>query len=432
MRVTPHVFRKTFSSPHIRTMFSSFSPQRTAAWYSPSVRVLVAGVALFLILPFAGTAEAAKPRVYELWQFKEDGDVDAWNYAGLEQGELMSEGMRFNVIDRAAFFRPLPEGFRDHVDALRLRWDATGLDEVAVLFLTLDDAGEIAKRFRLAFPIQEGPTYEYIPLDFYRKYIEDADILAVTFVGNATNVTFDSVRFLQYTRIEKLRGVWESFADLQPTTPYSINILLGPTITSDIGPFRDYRDWRQLSLSLNAYILVGISLLGIALLFIALVRRNRGEDWIVVRNFILKTLFTCIAAVWVLYDFRMGAEFLTNVYRDHRAFIAVDPKEAMFRDLGKFPSFVAFAKPFLEKENVYEFFVPDRWPYFGMMRYETYPALPNPGDPLSDLWVVFDRSDMSVDAEGRLVLAGNPITNPGTLVARFDEQSFIFRGTYAP
>ena len=151
-----------------------------------------------------------------------------------------------------------------------------------------------------------------------------------------------------------------------------------------------------------------------------------------VRSFVLRTFFACIAVVWVLYDYRMGAEFIVNVFRDHRMFIAANSAEATFRDLGKFPSFVAFAKPFLEETKVYEFFVPDRWPYFGMMRYETSPAMPNPGDPLSDLWVIFDRSDMSVDVGGRLVLAGNPITKPGTLIARFDEKSFIFRGSYAP
>ncbi|HLC75536.1 MAG TPA: hypothetical protein VJB82_00230 [Candidatus Peribacterales bacterium] len=386
------------------------------------------GLALLLIPSHSFAAE----RVYELWEFMKDEDIDAWHYVGLDEGELMSEGLRFNVKDRAVIFRPLPEGFHQHVDALRFRWDATGLDEVAVLFLTLDDDGQIAKRFRLSFPVSKGPTNEYIPIDFYRKDIEGSDVLAVTFVGNANNVVFDSVRFLHYTLFEKIRGVWESFADLQPLTPYSINILLGPTITSDIGSYRDYRDWRQLSLSLNAYLLVGIALFSIALLFVGLARTRRGAQWEDVRGMILRTLFAGIFAVWILYDVRMGAEFIANVFHDRSTYFAAEPAESSFRDIGKFPAFVAFAKPFLKEEEAYEFFVPDRWPYFGMMRYETYPALPNPGDPVSDLWVVFSRTDMSIDEENRLLLAGKPITAPGILVARFDAKSFIFRGAYAP
>ena len=41
-------------------------------------------------------------------------------------------------------------------------------------------------------------------------------------------------------------------------------------------------------------------------------------------------------------------------------------------------------------------------------------------------------TDMSIDEENRLLLAGKPITAPGILVARFDAKSFIFRGAYAP
>ena len=67
------------------------------------------------------------------------------------------------------------------------------------------------------------------------------------------------------------------------------------------------------------------------------------------------------------------------------------------------------------------------WPYFGSLRYYTYPSLPNPDEPVSDTWVIYDRSDITVGEDGMLYLNTEPFTKPGELLGRFDENSFVFR-----
>jgi hypothetical protein len=48
-----------------------------------------------------------------------------------------------------------------------------------------------------------------------------------------------------------------------------------------------------------------------------------------------------------------------------------------------------------------------------------------------DTWVIYRRSDLTVGADGRLMLLDEPVTNPGTVLGQFDENSFVFRVPYA-
>ncbi len=394
-------------------------------------KVFLFFIALLLLPQFSSAAGIS----YEEWGFKEAEDIRAWDFQGMETAHLSPEGLVFDIETQATMFRDLPDGFHDSVDAIELSYDPTGLEEVTLLLLSFDDSGDIARRFRLGFLVtRNGPVRQYVPLDLYRKDIKGTEKLAVVFRGNAQNVSFQSVRFIRYGIFEKIGAMWESFWNLQPFEPFTINILHGPTISTDAGPTIGMAEWQHiLARSVNAYFLVGLSLFGFLLLFIGLYRtEKRGEEWNAVRRSSLALFLGAILGVWLFYDFRMGTEFLRNVIRDHHSFIAAPASQKKFRDLGRFPEFVKFARPYLINVDGYEVFFHERWPYFGMLRYETYPAKPNPNDPQFDTWVIYDRTDMAVDAEGRLLLSGKPITQPGEILGRFDDRSFIFRGIYTP
>ncbi|HLD07664.1 MAG TPA: hypothetical protein VJB60_01225 [Candidatus Peribacterales bacterium] len=394
---------------------------------------LVLGIFTLTSLFFPQKTWAKAGEIYEDWTFRDEEDIRAWSYKGMEEAALTDEGLQFDIQANATMFRALPEGFHQHVDAIELSFDAMTLKEVALLFLTFDDEGKIVRRFRMSFlDMADGPVHQYIPLEFYRREVEKTEVLAMVYEGSAQDVTFDGIRFIHYSLFEKLIGAWKSFWNMQSFQPFTINILHGPVIVKDRGPFSLREDQRVMALSANAYFLVGIALFGLAMLFIALYRvRMKRESWENVRLSSLRVFLGTVFALWLFYDLRMGMEFLQNVAHDHFSFVIAEEREKEFRDVGKFPEFIAFAKPYLKDVPLYEFFTAERWPFFGMMRYETYPAKPNPGEPLADIWVIFNRRDMGVDTENRLTLSGNPITLPGTVLARFDVSSFIFRGQYA-
>jgi len=389
--------------------------------------VLLSCVLLLLFTPFS--VEAKSTRLYEKWLLNNEEEVLKWNTAGVpDEVVITPDGVAFNVEEQAAFFRPLPEGFHKNVDAIRLHYDATGLEEVVLLFIRIRADGEIVRRFRLVFPIEEGMIDEYVSVPFYKWDVKGTNVLAVHFRGDAQNVVFGGVRFLHFTMFEKLVMSWKSFWTFDSFSPFSINIFLGPVIMPDTEAIARHADWWYYGTSVNAYFMVGLALFGMGLLFWAARKSQKeGLQWLVVRKTILKRYFLIILLVWMFYDLRMGAEYIRNVAKDYREYIAADPSERTFRDHDRFYDFVAFVQDLVADRSQYEVFLSSEWPYFGSLRYYTYPSLPNPGEPVSDTWVVYDRSDITVGEDGMLYLDTEPFTKPGALLGRFDEHSFVFR-----
>lgn len=388
-------------------------------------------ISLFLCIAPIG-ALAASPRVVEDWQFTSQDDITSWNYTAIEEVLLTSKGVQFDVENQAVMYRPLPENFLERTDLMEIHYDATGLDEVAFLFLTLDAKGEITRRVRLPFAVDAGKEKPLLlSLQPYRAEFAGAELFAVSFQGTAQGVTFGEIRFLHFSLWDKIASAWDSFLFREPFLPFTINIIHGPTIDANPLAVRDASQ-HTTALSVNAPLLVGLSIFGFALLFFGWFRAWRGEKWGMIRRRALLLFFGAVAVVWLLYDLRMGTEFILNVAQDQKEFVQALPAEKTFRDLGRFPSFVAFAKPFLQNVQTYEVLLTEQWPYYGMLRYETYPARPNLDAPVSDVWLIYDRPDVTINAAGQLMSDGAPFTESGELLGRFDASSFLYRAQPLP
>src|SRR3989344_4624964 len=367
------------------------------------------------------------------WKIETQDALKEWNFSGINEGRVTSAGFQFDVTEQATMFRPLPKDFHSSVDGIELAYDAAGLEEVSLLLLQFNNDNKITRRFKIGFLGGEGPTTEYIPLDLHRSDIAGTEEIAIVYKGDAKGVIFGHVKFFRYNLFEEMLGAWRSFWRMQSFQPFTINILHGPVVIRDIGPYFLAESQHVLARSVNAYLLVGLSVFGIVLLFFGFYRiQSRGEQWNDERRNLLAIFFGTILAVWLLYDLRMGSEFIRNVAHDHWNYIVPPAPEKNFRDIGNFHEFAAGARKHLEGVEQYELFMRDRWPFFGMMRYETYPAKPNPGEPSSDVWLIYDRKDMRVSNDGRLMLSGEPITEAGEVLWRFDPSSFLFRGAYTP
>jgi hypothetical protein len=386
--------------------------------------------AIMILIPVC--TFAASPKVVEKWLIHNEEEMLKWNAAGLEQVEITSEGIFFDLEEKAAFFRSPPEGFKEDIDAMHAYITipellaGENIEEVALLVLSLKDDGEIAHRLRIGFTIEQGSTDIYVPLAHYRKDMGSADVIAISFKGNAKNIKFEGIKFLKHSLGQKIIASWRSFWILEPFTPHTINILVGPVITTDYMMAGDWYDnWHLNGISANAYMLVGISLFGVAILFYTgLFSKRKWEDD---RKGIVIIFFVFIASIWILYDFRMGVEFVRNVAIDHVQYISEDEETRTFRDRDRFYDFAKFVKSFVKDRETYEVFLPDPWPYFGSMRYYTYPSIPNPGDPVSDTWVVYEREDIVLREDNKLYHAGEAFTDAGEVIGQFSERSFVFR-----
>ena len=387
---------------------------------------------LFLACLFLFPSFAGAERVEEVWLFRTEQNISEWHYAGLEEGTLTQEGLQFSITDQAAIFRALPADFDRTVDGIKVYIDPIEGVEASLLLMQVEEAENVRKRIRIALTPEEGDIVSgfYVPLTYYKKDLKGMNTIAISLMGKAENVSFGGVRLFGYSPLEKLQGAFRSFLIFEPFRPHMINLLIGPVIMPDPMPLPLTRETLPLSTSVNAYFLVFIALSGIVLLLYAVfLARVRGKAWPELRAMILTRFFLSIAAVWVLYDLRMGYEFLRAVSLDHTSYISAPADTRTFRDMGRFYEFAAFATPFTSDRDWYELFAPDSFQYFGLMQYHTYPSLPNDGEPVSDTWVIYQRSDITLGEDSRLYHAGEAFTAPGVLLLEFDESSFVFRET---
>ncbi len=228
----------------------------------------------------------------------------------------------------------------------------------------------------------------------------------------ASAMTFEPV-------IEAGRSFWT----FEPERPYSINFLWGPQIG-----FTEAERGKLYAALRPPYhsgtFALNIATTGALLLMIGIGIMQRASRQTI---FVRWSIFVLCA--WVFFDLRMGSEFLSWVIHDHQTYITATAGERTFRDRKQFYDFAEFTKPYVTDRASYIFFAKQPWPYLGNMRYLTYPSIPGIDYAHDDTWVIYDRPDIMMDADGRLSTEGIALTEPGTIAGRFDESSFVFRLT---
>ena len=388
---------------------------------------------LLTIIVFLAVPNAAQAEIFETWRFKTDQDVNSWLYTNIDQGELMSDGLKFAVNEEAVMYRPLPAGFKK-ADGIRVQIYHGDIDQIDLLLLkeVIDEHGETQlHNLRLKVPLNpSGYTNAYISLSPHKRELYYYENIAFAFFGTS-EVIVDGVRFVHYTPMERLIGTWRSFATLEKFRAHTVNILVGPIIDSTIGRFGELDEAAfAFSTSLNAYLYILIALSAITLLGLAAYKnRHNHIHWDVLRLWIVRSLFCVIAVIWFVYDFRMGAEYLSGILNDHVTYVQpAKVQDKAFRERENFYQFVEFAAPFLKDVDTYELFLSEKWPYFGSMLYYTYPALPSDEEEIvGNTYVVYGRDDIKMTDDGYLTVNDTVFSPKGKMLGYFDEGSFVFR-----
>lgn len=238
-----------------------------------------------------------------------------------------------------------------------------------------------------------------------------------------TTLMLKNIELRQNNRIEQLLHAVASFWVFDELRPYSINFVWGPQIgwnAIERQQLYDVQPPISLSGTLAAYGIILMIIIGI--LGSGLYRKTS-------KTTIVRRIGILLIGAWILFDVRMGSEFLSWVWHDHTTYIAAEAGEREFRDRNAFYDFAAFAAPFVADRESYVFFAEYPWPYLGNMRYLTYPSIPGIDYMNDDTWVIYRRPDMAVSAAGQMTVDGEPVSPQGTVLGRFDDHSFIFRIT---
>lgn len=236
---------------------------------------------------------------------------------------------------------------------------------------------------------------------------------------------------IELHRWNVLEHVWSrvvSFWKFDEYRPYSINFVWGPQLAGnsvETEAMYRYLPPQTLSATIAAYVALIVL---IALLYAyAHVFRHPEEK----RAWVLRRALLAMAVLWLLFDARMGGEFLSWVAHDQATYIGKPQGERTLRERESFYDFAEYATQFLGDRTSYIFFADHEWPYLGNMRYVTYPAIPGITIDTDDTWVIYNRPDLTV-TDGRITIDGEPVSAPGTLLGRFDEKSFVFRTSAPP
>lgn len=236
-----------------------------------------------------------------------------------------------------------------------------------------------------------------------------------------TTIFLRSIELVQQNIFERGLEAARSFWVFDQMRPYSINFVWGPQIGWNASERAHLYDVLPPVYQSGTLMIYGILIVLIAA-FIGYGRLRK-----IPRTTTVQRICVLLIGVWILLDARMGSEFLSWVWHDRETYIAVQPGERQFRDRDAFYDFADFAAPFVADRESYVFFAEYPWPYLGNMRYLTYPSIPGIDYMNDDTWVIYRRPDMGVDALGQMTIDGEAISPPGTILGRFDKDSFIFR-----
>jgi hypothetical protein len=247
-------------------------------------------------------------------------------------------------------------------------------------------------------------------------------------IPSGSTLAINGMEMITWSPAEKLGEMLASFWTLDEYRAYSINFLWGPQIgtnTIQRSQLYDFQPPQAFSGTKAVHI-------GLVLVLIVLAVRYWSGDRAKRKHRIICSWAMAFLCAWLLLDVRMGVEFLSWVWHDAATYITQPAGERTFRDRDRFYDFAEFAKPLVADRQSYVFFAQSVWPFLGNMRYITYPSIPGNAFDEDDTWVIYNRPDVYVGENGALMLGENQITQPGRVIGRFDDGSFVFRTINLP
>lgn len=363
-------------------------------------------------------------------------EESVWDFrGGRVPGEWsLSDGMPVPQATEEGLAVSAPEGGT-------LFSDAAPPQEAEIVSVTVSTDRPIAGQILWRNPGDPSDAFLQVPVQFpgparmrridinlaaYPEWPGRPEVIGLSFPP-LTDILLHEVRFSRWNLWEKIAEGWTSFWTFDRYGPFSINFLWGPLLTGNPVATRElFTTLPPKGVSANRLF---YSLMIVAAAAIAGHRMLAGKGK-TSRHVILFLL--CFAGLWVLYDVRMGLEFLSYATHDIETHLSKPPGQRSMRTYGNFADSVDLGVPHLGGEERFGYIGPPNTPFGTMMRYFAYPALPvetTELDPTLTTWLIFSRPDVAVNAEGKLTVDGTAITAPGEIIERIDEISFIFRTT---
>lgn len=365
-----------------------------------------------LLLPM--TCEAAKTTTWNLMNIEK---LVGWNTNNLTTVNLIPQGLAVSTQTQGQLVKV--SNIKHHVDKVGITyisptggngvffWRARGMAEDEV--------------FQIPMTFTPSTTQQKVILDMSEVTKWDAQSDRIGFVLNAgTQLILQEMSFSGPGLIDKVIYPLKTYFKFDVTHAYSINFLWGPLMTYSQEQLDSM--YTQVPPSGDSWNKVFYVLLAAGLVLVLLLKKLLNKNVIV-------AFFICTAALWLVYDLRMGSEFISFARTDVRTWWSKPLELKDFRDRSSFTAFAQTAAAFTEDKEQYVFIASHGWPFWGSMQYEAYPAIPVSYEKDTtgiDTWIIFNRKDITTNEEGRLMLKGEPISPPGDIMMNFQPGAFVF------
>lgn len=282
--------------------------------------------------------------------------------------------------------------------------------------------GAEAERYHFPVTLEAGIDVVETPLLLHTEnawQANDTDEIGI-FLPPGSDFVLRKMEFADWSFADRIGTMIASALDFQEYNPHSINFIWGPQLA--FSPLQKSMMWNSLPpQSVSGTFVLNILLLVLLVAILILIRKRRHSQAAFKRY-----AFFLFLGAWVLFDLRMGSEFLGWVAHDMKTYVFAEHGTRTLRDRDDFYEFTEFVTPLVADRERYVFFAQREWPFVGSMRYFTFPSLPD-GEETEDTWVIYDRPDIVVSASSQLMVEGTVLTPPGELLGRFSDDSFVFR-----
>lgn len=362
-----------------------------------------------------GTGLAAET----VWNMEGVNKLEGWNHRGFSQITLTPDGLLMQTEEsQGQLARPGP--IRHKVDTITITYSSpTGASGI-FFWQKPDQVGNQAYNIPMRFSASTDTTSMVLDLTKLPEWTPNSKLIGFNFNADA-QILLKSITFDGPGIGDTLRYAIPSLLTFDEYKSYAVNFLWGPRLVGTPEAVEMmYASKPPLGPSVNIYLYIGL-----LLVFAVLMLRKKIKH-----TAVLVPMLWCIAAVWIAYDIRMGAEILSYARADWNMWWSQPIELKDYRDRGSFTAFSKVAQEYAEGEEYYALITPTGWPYFGTLTYETYPALPLAlTDDLSgvSLWFVYRMRNVEVNENGALTVDGEAVSPPGQVLLRFEPGSFIFR-----
>ncbi|TSA45463.1 hypothetical protein D4R52_02400 [bacterium] len=306
------------------------------------------------------------------------------------------EGILLNMAPgNFSFIYPLSDlGYRPEKLTIFLKTDSA-LDVTIIPDITTTAA--------YTYELQQkiSPTGDYAEYSFslIHPYFKNAANIGIGIVAKKeANITFREIYLSQDSLSARIGQAFKDYFKVAPYSGFTVNLFPAPRIFGH-----------------DAF----IYLLPIFFLFAGLLLFSKKYR---------KSALAGFLVLWLLTDGRMAYEFVAYQIEDYKTWIQPAAPDKTLRTYDDFYVFADWVKSNIPpgiKEIKYLDSVNPHFPR--LLQYLDFPLRIGGADSQAGVWVVYDRSDLRFNADtGTVMQQEKTVSRPGTLIAQYNDRSFIF------